>query len=76
MATRKLRKDGKRTAFMACIDQAPATPEYKLLQLLQHLSGEALKVAETLGHSAAAYEAAKERLERKCGGQRRKLPFI
>ena len=58
---------------MARIDQAPATPEYKLLQLRQYLPGEALKAIETLGHQAAAYEAVKERLERKCGGQRRKL---
>ena len=45
-------------AFIACIDQAPATPENKLLQLRQYLSGEALKVFKRLGHSAAAYEAA------------------
>ena len=62
-----------RAAFIACIDQAPATPEYKLLQLRQYLSGEALKVVEGLGHSAAAYEAAKDRLERKYGGQRRRI---
>ena len=59
-----------KAAFIACIDQAPATPEYKLLQLRQYLSGEALKV---VGHSAAAYEAAKNRLERKYGGQRRRV---
>ena len=56
---------------MTCIDKAPATPEYKLLQLQQYLCGDALKAVETLGHSAAAYEAAKERLERKFGSQRR-----
>ena len=33
-----------RAAFLACIDSAPATGEYKLLQLRQYLSGEALKV--------------------------------
>ena len=65
--------EGWKTAFMACVDKAPATPEYKLLQLRQYLSGEALKVVEPLGHSAAAYEAAKERLERKCGGKRRQI---
>ena len=62
-----------KTAFMACVDKAPATPEYKLLQLRQYLSGEALKVVEPLGHSAAAYETAKERLERKFGGKRRQI---
>ena len=58
---------------MACVHQAPATPEYKLLQLQQHLSGETLKIMEPLGHSATAYEAAIARLERKFGGERRKL---
>ena len=59
-----------KAAFTACVDQAPATAEYKLLQLRQCLAGEALKAIESLGHSAAAYQAAKERLERKFGGQR------
>ena len=53
---------------MACVHQAPATPDYKLLQLRQHLSGEALKIVEPLGHSAAI-----ALLERKFGGERRKL---
>ena len=60
-------------AFKACIDQAPATAEYKLLQLRQYLSGEALQAIDNLGHSAAAYEGAKRRLERKYGGARRRL---
>ena len=59
-----------KAAFMACVDTAPSTGEYKLLQLWQCLSGEALNVIESLGHSAAAYEAAKERLERRYGGKR------
>ena len=62
-----------RAAFLACFDSAPATGEYKLLQLRQYLSGEALKVINSLGHSAAAYEAAKDRLERKFGGKRRQI---
>ena len=56
-------------AFEACIDKAPATPEYKLLQLRQYLSGEAPKAIENLGHSASAYEGAKSRLERKSAGE-------
>ena len=52
------------------MDQAPATPEYKLLHLRQYLSGEVLKAIENLGHSGFAYESAKER---KYGGQRRKV---
>ncbi|KAK6167830.1 hypothetical protein SNE40_021768 [Patella caerulea] len=62
-----------KAAFVACIDNAPATPEYKLLQLRQYLSGEVLQVIESLGHSAFAYEAAKDRLDRKYGGSRRKV---
>ena len=69
----KRQYDNWKSAFMACIDKAPATPEYKLLQLRQYLSGEALQTIETLGHSSFAYEAAKERLERKFGVQRRKI---
>ena len=62
-----------KAAFLACIDSAPATGEYKLLQLRQYLSGEALNVIENMGHSSTAYEAAKERLERKYGGRRRQI---
>ena len=62
-----------KTTFLARIDSAPAMGEYKLLQLRQYLSGEALKVIDSLGHSAAAYEAAKNRLERKFGGKRRQI---
>ena len=58
---------------MAGIDQAPGTAEYKLLQLRQYLSAEALKAIENLGHIAAAYQIAKERLERRSGGQCNKL---
>ena len=43
---------------MAFIDIAQSTGEYKLLQLRQCLSGEALNVSESLGLSTAAYEAA------------------
>ena len=53
---------------MACVDQAPVTAEYKLLQLHQCLAVEILKVIENLGHSAATYQAAMEKLERKFGG--------
>ena len=65
--------EGWKAAFMACVHQAPATPDYKLLQFRQHLSGEALKIVEPFGHSAAAYEVAIAPLERKLGGERRKL---
>ena len=62
-----------KAAFNSCLDRGRATPEYKLLRLRECLQGEALKVVENLRHSAAAYEAAKTRLERKYGGKRRAL---
>ena len=62
-----------KAAFYSCVDHTGATPEYKLLRLWECLQGEPLRVIENLGHSAAAYEAAKSRLERKYGGKRRAL---
>ena len=62
-----------KAAFLACIDSAPATGEYKLLKVWPYLSREALQVIENLGHSPTAYEAAKERLERKFGGKCRQI---
>ena len=58
---------------MACVDKAPTTAEYKLWQLRQCLTGEALKSIESLGYFATANEAAKDHLERKFGGQRRQI---
>ena len=64
-----------KAAFKSCIDDASATPVYKLLQLNQSLQGEPLKTIERLGHSADAYAAAIDCLDRKYGGERR-LVFI
>ena len=62
-----------KAAFLACIDSAQATGEYKLLQLRQCLSQKALRAIENLRHSVKAYDVAKERLERKFGGKRRQI---
>ena len=62
-----------KATFYSCVDQASATPKYKLLRLRECLQGEAPKVIENLGHSTAAYEAAKSRIEGKNGGKRRAL---
>ena len=43
------------------------------MQLRQYLSGEAVKATENLGYSALAYQAAKERLERKYGGKQHQI---
>ena len=69
----KRKYESWKAAFLACVDRAPATDEFKMLQLKQCLAGEALCAIEHLGHSAAAYDAAKERLERKFGGKRRQI---
>ena len=54
-------------------DKAPGSPVNKLFQLRLYLPGEALKDVEPLGHSAAAYKTAKERLERTFDGKRRQI---
>ncbi len=59
--------DGWRAAFLACIDSAPATNEYKLLQLRQYLSGEAAQLISKLGHSSSAYNIALVKIDRKYG---------
>lgn len=64
---------GLKAMFKACTGQAIATHECKSLQLQQHLSGEALKAVESLGHSAVAYNAAIARLECKFGREQRKI---
>ena len=61
-----------KAAFMTCVYSAPVTPEYKMLQLRQYVSGEALNSVDNLGYSPTVYEAAKDRLERKYGGKRRR----
>ena len=67
----KMTYEGWRTAFQACVDEAPVSTVYKLLQLKKYLSGEPLQLIERLGHSAEAYEVAKSKLDRKYGGKRR-----
>jgi len=69
----KKNSDAWKAAFYSCVDRTRVTPEYKLLRLRECLQGEPLKVDENLGHSAAAYEAAKTRLDRKYGGKRRAM---
>ena len=60
-----------KAAFTTCVNQVPATAVYKLLhaQLRHCLAGETLKAIKSLVHSATVYQASKERLERKFGGQ-------
>ena len=67
----KMTYEGWRAAFDSCVDKAPVSPVYKLLQLKKYLSGEPLCFVQRLGHSANAYELAKSKLDRKYGGKRR-----
>lgn len=60
-----------KAAFSVCVDEQPLSPQLKLLQLRQCLTGAALKCIESYGYSAAAYSAAMRRLEQKFGGERR-----
>ena len=62
-----------KAAFEACVEKAKVTPELKLLQLRNHLTGDALKAISGLGYSAGAYQVAINRLERKYGGRRRQI---
>lgn len=56
-----------KSAFTVCVDKAPATKEYRLLQMCQDLSGAAIKAIDGLGHLVAVFNAAKARLDRKYG---------
>ena len=47
--------------------------QFKMLRLEACLAGEALETTKGLGYSEAAYEAAKSRLLRKYGGNRREI---
>ena len=59
--------------FNACIENSNVSDQLKLLHLRKCLSGEALNVIDGLGYSMSAYKIAKERIERKYGGEKRNL---
>ena len=46
---------GWKAVVMACVDKAPATAEYKLLQLKKYLSGEALRETNSRMSRALSY---------------------
>ena len=60
-------------AFTSCVDQAPLTPQSKMLRLESSLRGEAAETIKGLGYSKEAYDAARARLARKYGGSRRQI---
>ena len=60
-------------AFSTCIDKTSLAPQFKMLRLEGCLRGEAAETIKGLGYSQAAYDAAVSRLQRKYGGDRRKV---
>ena len=60
-------------AFSTCIDKTSLASEFKMLRLESCLRGEAAEAIKGLGYTQAAYDAAKARLQRKYGGDRRKV---
>ena len=59
--------------FTSCVDATVMSAQFKMLRLEACLAGEALETIKGLGYSEAAYEAAKSRLLRKYGGNRREI---
>ena len=60
-----------RAAFMSIVDGMDIPVGETVLRLQSSLTGKALALVEDLGYSINAYERAKEKLEKKYGGQRR-----
>ena len=60
-------------AFSSCVDETSLSPQFKMLRLESCLEGEAAETVRGLGYSSEAYEAAKARLNRKYGGNRRQV---
>ena len=60
-----------KAAFMSIVDGMDIPVGEKVLRLQSSLTGKALALVKDLGFSVNAYERAKEKLERKYGGERR-----
>lgn len=60
-----------KAAFMSAVDQTNIPVNEKMLRLQSSLKGNALKLVKDLGFTVHAYDRAKEKLEKKYGGQRR-----
>ena len=59
--------------FTSCVDASAMSSQFKMLRLEACLAGEVLETIKGLGYSEVAYEAAKSRLLRKYGGNRREI---
>ena len=62
-----------RAAFSNCMDETNLSAQFKMLQHESCLEGEVAETVKELGYLDHAYEAAKARLNRKYGGNRRQV---
>ena len=60
-----------KAAFMSVVDEAAISVNEKMLRLQHSLTGKALRMVKDLGYTMNAYERAKEKLEKKYGGELR-----
>ena len=60
-------------AFSSCVDETNLSAQFKMLRLESCLNGEAAERMKGLGYSDHVYEAAKARLNRRYGGNRRQV---
>ena len=67
------KKEYQSAAFSSCVDETNLSAQFKMLRLESCLEGEAGETVKGLGYSDHAYEAAKARLNRKYGGNRRQV---
>ena len=67
------KKEHQSAAFSSCVDETNLSTQFKMLRLESCLEGEAAETVKGLGYSDHAYKAAKARLNRKYGGNRRQV---
>ena len=60
-------------AFFSCVDETNLSAQFNVSRLESCLEAEAAKMVKGLGYLNHAYEAAKARLNRKYGGNRRQV---
>jgi hypothetical protein len=65
-----------RAKFDAFVDGSDAPVEYKMLMLKDALKGDAQRLVHNFNFTKEHYEAAKNKLTRKYGGQRRKMKSL
>ncbi len=65
--------EGWKAAFIACVDNTDMSPEHKMLRLHETLEDEPKRILSSLGYSERAYKTAMKRLDRKYGGNRRRV---